>query len=828
MMRQVRRDLPSGTVTFLFTDVEGSTKLLHEVGADAYAEVLADHRRVLRDAVAAHDGVEVDTQGDASFVAFPTAPDALAAVVQARRALADMPVRVRMGLHTGTPLMGEEGYVGVDVHRAARIAACGHGGQVLISASTASLVAADCLRDLGEHRLKDLTAAERLYQLGDDDFPPLRTLHQTNLPIPSTPFHGREQELRDVRALLRRDDVRLLTLTGAGGTGKTRLAAQAAGLASDDYPDGVWWVPLAPLQDAELVPATAGQALGASEDLAGHILDKRMLLLLDNFEQVISAAKDVAALLRTCPGLDVLVTSREPLRVTGEQEYPVPPLAHEESVDFFLARARAVEPDFHADETLVSEIGRRLDDLPLALELAAARVKALSPAQLLERLEHRLPLLTGGARDLPERQRTLRATIVWSYELLEPAEQHLFARLAVFRGGCTLDAAESVADADLDVLQSLADKSLVRHTGERFWMLETIREFATERLDESGEGEVFRRRLAHYFVALAEEAESALRRSETRSGWLDRLELEHDNMRAARDALEIAGDDERLLRLAGALWRFWYFRGRGAEGRRWLDEVLDTPSARPADRARALDGAALLALEAGDTETGRRRAEEGLAAHRLAGDAWGMAHSGFLLAHAVGNEGDTEESLRLFEASVREFREAGDQFHAALASYNVAVAVGELGDLDRSRTLHEENLRDAQASDDHHLVALTLDQLAQYARRDGRVEDALSMHKDSLRVRDDLGDQPAVAENLCRFARTLADAGRAETAVRLLSGAEALRRQIGSTSVHAVERLNDETLDITRSQLGEVGFAEAWEQGQALTMEEAVALALDS
>ena len=443
----MRSNLPSGTVTFLFTDVEGSTELLRELGTTEYERALAEHRRILREAVNSHGGVEVDTQGDALFAAFPTAPGALEAASEALQGLAPGPIRVRMGIHTGTPHVGEAGYVGIDVHRAARIAACGHGGQVLISTSTASLVGTDELRDLGEHRLKDLSAPERIYQLGDEDFPPLESLHQTNLPIPSTPFLGREQELQQVLGLLSRDDVRLLTLTGAGGTGKTRLAAQAAGLSSGKYPHGVWWVPLAPLHDPELVLATAGRSLGSKNGLAEHIADKQLLILFDNFEHVVEAAAEVGGLLAACPGLQLLVTSREPLHVTSEQEYPVPPFVHKEGVSFFLARARTVEPDFQADEA-VPEICRRLDDLPLALELAAARVKALSTQQILARLDRRLPLLTGGARDAPERQRTLRATIEWSHELLSEDEQCLFARLSVFAGGCTLEAAEEVAEAD--------------------------------------------------------------------------------------------------------------------------------------------------------------------------------------------------------------------------------------------------------------------------------------------------------------------------------------------------------------------------------------------
>jgi class 3 adenylate cyclase len=315
----VPRELPSGTVTFLFTDVEGSTRLLHELGQEGYAIALAKHRGVLREAFAANGGVEVDTQGDAFFVAFPTAPGALQAAAQAMDGLSAGPIRVRMGIHTGTPYLGEEGYVGVDVHRAARIAACGHGDQVLVSASTAALVDADELRDLGEHRLKDLSAPERLYQLGDAEFPPLKSLYRTNLPIPATPFLGREQELAKVASLLAREDVRLLTLTGPGGTGKTRLALQAAALSADAYPQGVYWVPLAPLRDAALVLEEAAQVLGVKDGLAEHIADKELLLLFDNFEQVVEAAPGLSGLLASCPKLDLLVTSRELLQLPAEQ-----------------------------------------------------------------------------------------------------------------------------------------------------------------------------------------------------------------------------------------------------------------------------------------------------------------------------------------------------------------------------------------------------------------------------------------------------------------------------------------------------------------------------
>ena len=820
----MRADLPTGTVTFLFTDVEGSTRLLHELGAEGYAAALAEHRRLIREACARADGVEVDTQGDAFFFAFPTAPGALAAAGEITEALASGQVQVRIGLHTGTPLLTEEGYVGGDVHRAARIAAAGHGGQVLVSSSTAALVDLE-QHDLGEHRFKDLGAPERVYQLGMEEFPALKSLYRTNLPVPATPFLGREGELAEVLSLLSREDTRLLTLTGPGGTGKTRLALQAAADASDAFPDGIWWVPLAPLRDPKLVLETAAQVVGSKDGLAEHISDSSMLLLFDNFEQVVEAAADVASLLASCPKLDLLVTSREPLHVSGEQEYPVPPLVHEEGVGFFLARARTVKPDFVADGT-VSEICRRLDDLPLALELAAARVKALSSGQILERLEQRLPLLTGGARDLPERQRTLSATIEWSYELLTLEEQRLFARISVFRGGCTLEAAEEVAEADLDILQSLVDKSLLRHTETRFWMLETIREYAAERLEESGEADEHRRCHAEYFLALAEEAELHLRRDSLE--WADRLEREHDNLRAALDRLEVSGDTQALLRLAGAVSRFWYLKSHLIEGRRRLEAALLADDRPTAARAKALNGASVMALNIGDAAASRLRAEEALALHRELGDQWGTAYSAFMVGNATAEGADLVTAQRLLEESVRVFRELGDEQYALIASFNLAWVTGDLGDAARERELHEDALRRARAGGHRRMEAAALAQLGLHARDDGRLEEAGSMLKEAVRIEHEHGDALAVAVDLGRLASVVARAGRAETAARLLSASDGLTEGLGASVAWWGEKRNDETLAAIRAQLDEAAFAEAWEQGQALTADEAVALALDS
>jgi predicted ATPase/class 3 adenylate cyclase len=822
----VQDDLPTGTVTFLFTDVEGSTRLLHELGAAAYADALAKHRRVIREACARHGGVEVDTQGDAFFIVFATAPGALRAADEMTGTLASGPIQVRVGLHTGTPLLTYEGYVGGDVHRAARIAASGHGGQVLVSASTASLVELE-LTDLGEHRLKDLSAPERIYQLGDGEFPALKSLYRTNLPVPATPFLGREDELAEVLSLLSSEDTRMLTLTGPGGTGKTRLALQAAAEASDAFPDGIWWVPLAPLRDPTLVLETAARVVGSKNGLGEHIQDKSMLCLFDNFEQVVEAGAELAELLVSCPKLNVLVTSRERLRVRGEQTYPVPPLAERDGVALFSARACAVDPEFTSSEA-VRELCLRLDELPLALELAAARTALFSPKQLLERLSQRLDLLKG-ERDADPRQQTLRATIEWSYDLLDEEEQALFARLAVFAGGCTYEAAEEVAGADPDTLQSLLDKSLLRkresEAEPRYWMLETIREYATERLDESGEGGELARRHAEHFLALAEEAHPHLRLHPRE--WVERLEQEHDNFRVALDWLEAAGG-ERTQQLAGALWPFWYIRGHVSEGRRRLESAIRADERRTAARGTALNGATAMALEGGNTVMARSWAEEALALHQALGDAWGTANSILLLGNVHAEERDLSTAQQLFEEALRRFSELGDEHFTLLATRLVAWMCYDQGNRDRARTLHEDVVRRARVSGNERMQATSLGALAEYAINDGRVTEALPMLNESVRIYRDLGERHELAVNLCRFARAAAAGGREDAAARILSGAEVLREEIGVSWSYWVVEMNDVTLAAICTQLDDAAFAEAWEQGKQLKLDEAVALALDA
>ena len=429
----MRADLPTGTVTFLLTDVEGSTRLLHSLGAEAYAEALAEHRRVIREACGSEGGVEVDTQGDAFFFAFPTAPGAIDAASALTEALASGPIFVRAGLHTGTPLLTEEGYVGDDVHFAARVASSAHGGQVVLSAATAELADVE-LTDLGEHRLKDIEQAVSIYQLGTGTFPPLKTISNTNLPRPASSFLGREAELAEVLSHID-ERARLVTLTGPGGTGKTRLAIEAASTLVGSYKAGVFWVGLVSLRDPLLVTEAIAQVLRAKDGLAEHIGERELLLLLDNLEQVIESAPQLSELLTACANLTLLVTSRELLRIQGEVEYAVPPLVEREAIELFCERSQMESSEE------IAELCARLDSLPLAVELAAARTKALTPAQILERLSGRLDLLRGG-RDADPRQETLRATIEWSHELLSPEERELFARLSVFAGGCTLEAAE--------------------------------------------------------------------------------------------------------------------------------------------------------------------------------------------------------------------------------------------------------------------------------------------------------------------------------------------------------------------------------------------------
>ena len=812
------RELPTGTVTFLLTDVEGSTKLLHELGPERYAEALVEHRRVLREALAANGGVEVDTQGDAFFVAFPSAPEAVAAASAANDALAQGPIRVRMGIHTGTPHLSAGGYVGEDVPLGARIAASGHGRQVLLSKTTRELIDGQ-VTDLGEHRLKDFAEPVWIFQLGSEHFPPLKAISNTNLPRPASSFVGRKREVDEITSLLR-DGTRLLTLTGPGGSGKTRLALETGAELVPEFKNGTFWVGLAALRDPALVSETIAQTMGAKDGLAEHIAERELLLLLDNLEQVAEAAPELAALVEACPNLRLLVTSRELLRVRGEVEYAVAPLAEPEAVELFCARAQ-LEP---SDE--IAELCRRLDDLPLAVELAAARTSVLSPAQILERLTKRLDLFKGG-RDAEARQQTLRATIAWSYELLDEGEQRLFARVSVFAGGCTLEAAEEVCEAELDTLQSLVDKNLLRHTDERFWMLETIREYATELLEASAESVDLHRRHAEYFLALAEEAEPNIFGTGSPVEWLDELEREHDNLRAGLDYFEGAGQTQLALRLAGGLPDFWHMRGYLAEGLRRLEGALRADGRPTAARAKALNGAATIAIFSGDAGTGKARAEQALELHRRLGDTWGCANSLWALGYALSEGGDPSAAEPVLEESVGLFREVGDLHGAVGASRTLAFSYSERGELDRAWKLHSDNLRWAREIGNVQIEARSLGSLSFVAAEQGRVSDAVPLVKEAYRIDCQLGNRLELAVDIGRFAKILAAAGKAETAAKLLACSQTLCEELDA-AVPWVTRMYEDILRSIRMQSGDAAVRKVWEEGRKLKPDEAVALALAS
>jgi predicted ATPase/class 3 adenylate cyclase len=772
------RRLPSGTVTFLFTDIEGSTKLLHELGAERYAELLGAHRRVLRQAFDRHGGVEVDTQGDAFFFAFADAREALAGAREAQQALAAESITVRMGLHTGDPLLTDEGYVGLDVHKAARICAAGHGGQILVSERTKSAVEGSDLHPLGAHRLKDLAAPEPLYQLGEAEFPPLKSLNQSNLPEQPTPFVGRERELAEVLGLLGRKDVRLLTLTGPGGSGKTRIAVQAAAELVEEQEHGVWWIGLQAVRDPALVLPAIAATIGARGEPAEHVGDRRMLLLLDNLEQVVEAAPRLGELLASCPNLTLLVTSREPLHLAAEQEYGVPPFVEQEAVGFFLARARAVRPDFSVNGE-VSAICRRLDNLPLALELAAARVKALSPAEILERLEERLPMLTGGPRDAPERQRTLRATISWSYELLTAEEQRLFRRLSVFAGGWTLTAAEQIASADLDTLQSLVDKSLVRFDHERYAMLETIREYAVEQFEESGEADEIRRRHGDFFLAFAESANMSAEGEYGRR--YDILPPEQDNLRAAIDWALAAGEIELGLRLAVALENFWVITDP-FEGMRRFEALLaaggEVPTILRARALRCYGGSSFLA---GNTEQAHRASEESLALFRAEADEQGVA----VLLHRLGvtslARGEHEHARELLEESLKGFRRVGSRRGEGEAIGSLGYVTQAEGDIERAARLFEESAAIVAPLGFTWWQAAMLHSLAECALELGRIDEAHARAREALALANQIADRQNTVYLLAQLA-CVAAARRDALLAGLLWGAveaEEERGQVG-------------------------------------------------
>ena len=768
-----RSELPTGTVTFLFTDVEESTRWLDELGETRYAQALAEHRSILRTTLGGRGGVEVDTQGDACFYAFENAQDAVAAVAQAQGALADGVLKVRMGLHTGPTFLTEEGYVGRELHRGARIAAAGHGGQVLMSHQTQALVEADVI-DLGEHRLKDFGEPVHLFQLGTARFPPLKTISTTNLPRPASSFVGREREVARVLTTLR-DGARLITLTGPGGSGKTRLAIEAAAELVPEFSAGVFWVGLAEVRSPTLVEETIAQTLGAKRDLAEHVGERELLLLLDNLEQVVDAAPQIATLVECCPNLVVLVTSREVLHVRGEIEYPVPPLAQADAVELFCRRAQ-VKPD----ET-VAILCRRLDNLPLAVELAAARMSVLSAADILERLKQRLDLLKGG-RDAEARQKTLRATIAWSYELLTSEEQALFARLAVFAGGCSLSAAEAVADAHIDVLQSLVDKNLIRRTEDRLWMLETVREYAAQLLDQTEDAELLRSRLARYVVE-AVRAEGPPMFLGHQADVFARFEREHANVRGVMEWAVQEHRHEIACELVASLFIFWINRGHLREARPWAEAAMSVRGEVTDDAwTRTLVGAGEIFRASGEVASAAAVKEELLKRAKNYGTSDPLLIPAVLvnLSDMAMEAGDFKRARDLGEQSL-ELRVARD-----LNPARALVSLGELdlreGDLASAETLLEEAMRGFAALRDEGGEASALAALGEVARQRGDDKTATVRFVEALRRAVALGNGGIAGDCLQGLAVLAKAHGDAIRASQLWGTGQALLRLHGSTS----------------------------------------------
>ena len=855
---------PIGTVTLLFTDIEGSTRLLQQLGSADYATVVGDHHAIVRAVLDQTGGNEVKTEGDSFFAIFGRATDALAAAVAVQRDLAAHPwpsnvrVAVRMGIHTGEVGRVANEYIGLDIHRAARIAASGHGGQVVLSATTRDLVVGRLptgvgLLDLGEHRLKDLQEPEHLFQLVIDglrsEFPPLRSLATRFdlLPAETTSFIGRDAELSEARVLL--EGTRLLTLTGPGGTGKTRLAQRLARLVADEFVDGVAFVPLAPITSPALVAPTIRQALRIAEEagrptietLISRLGEREVLLVLDNFEQVLPAAATVSVLLESCQHLKLLVTSRAVLHVSGEQEYNVPPLAvtaDGEAVALFVDRAKAVRPDFElnaANIDAVVAICRRLDGLPLALELAASRLKLLPPAELLSRLESSFDLLQVSAVDRTDRQRTLRGAINWSYELLDEPDRRLFRRLAIFAGGFRLEDAEVVAAAPgpigidvLDGVSALVDNSLVRPLGDypdmRFGMLETILEFGREQARANGEFDALAEALARRVATLAEAAEPHLTSGPV---WLDRLEANQDNIRFALAWLA-DHDIESALEMAAALWRFWHRRGHLREGAAQLRALLERPSVAPLSRsrARALLGLAGITYWQLDYVAAKKAYEEALAIARSLGDEPLEADIAYSLAYTRALDGDLAAAQQSTDEAAVMYGRLGDEMGVA-STVMVSSMLAELrGERELALRLMDEVIPKFERGANDFLLLNTIGMKLRVLVEIQRFDEARALDVRYLKMALEQNELTSVSAALMDAASLEALAGRTERAARLYgAGQRAVDDAGGQAPPELVRRID--LMPMLEEKLDRAALAGFIAEGRQMAPAAAVAFALE-
>jgi len=867
--------LPTGTVTFLFTDIEGSTRLLQQLG-DRYTAMLAGYREILRSAGLKHGGQEVEIKGDASFFAFPRITDAVAAAVDVQRAMSARSwpdgkiVRPRMGIHTGQPTTHEGGYVGIDVHRAARICDAAHGGQILISDATRivleqALPEGVTLRVLGEHRLKDLLMPERLFQVLHPDlpetFPPPRTLdaHPNNLPPQPTAFIGRATELARTRATLRDEGVRLLTLTGAGGIGKTRLALQLAAEVIEQFHHGAFFVPLAHVSGAEMIVPSIAQVLGVNEtpgrpllhNLQDYLRDKQILLVLDNLEQVTGAAAIIDRLLAACPDLRIIAASRERLRLSWEREFPMPMLeipAPREGADalsrnpaaaLFVDRCRFVHPEFTLtpdNAGAVAAICVRLEGLPLAIELAAARIKILAPHEIEQRLDDQFRLLRGGPRDAPERHQSLHAAISWSYELLTPKEQRLFRSLAVFRGGFGLDSAEAVCGDDdvdiLDGLSSLIDKSLLRRIAvpegtARFLMLETIREYGLKQLAAERELEGTRRRHAEHFAALSEQAESKMG-SANEEGSLRRLWQDIENLRSAVD-WSLRTSPQASARLGAGLGVLFHNHGYLTEGRARIDQILQTTGDVDDHlRSRVLFQGGVLACSLGEWDQARRWLEQALMLFRRHGDARRQAMATAFIGHVDRSIGELEEAAKHYQTALGIYRQLGDEWGIAWALFDLGLAARDRGNDDEAVALHEQSLALFRNQGLRWGIAWQQWSLGVLAHRRGDDARAREYFAESLALYRALDDRQGIAQSMEGLATIAFVVGRLREAARMLSAAVALRAGLGAPLAISDRREYQRTLEGVKASLAAEEFEREWNSGRHLESDDAIQLALDA